>query len=103
MCASSPRIKLGHDALMRMPRKKGKTLLVNKALYGLRKSPLLWQRDNAQTLREIGYTQVPHEPCHFIKNGVIIFFYVYHVVVLYQKKSEDAAQFLIRDPPQDIT
>ena len=37
----------------------GKVLRLRKALYGLRRSPLLWQRELTSTFREIGYKEVP--------------------------------------------
>jgi hypothetical protein len=68
--------------------------MLNKALYGLRISLLLWQKEFMKTLTEIGYTQVPHEPCCFIKGGVLVFFYVDDVIVAYRKKDDEEAQAL---------
>jgi hypothetical protein len=58
---------------------------LNKALYGLRISPLLWQKELSSTLRSAGYTQIPHEPCCFAKDGILIFFYVDDIVIAYPK------------------
>ena len=37
----------------------GKVLRLRKALYGLRRSPILWQKELIGTFREIGYKEVP--------------------------------------------
>jgi hypothetical protein len=54
---------------MRMPhgyQKPGTILRVNKALYGLRISPLLWQKEFTSTLKTLGFQSVLHEPCCMI-------------------------------------
>jgi hypothetical protein len=40
---------------------------LNKALYGLRQSPLKWNRLLTDTLLELGYKQSEYDPCIFIK------------------------------------
>lgn len=88
---------IDQDVFMKMPdgyRKKGTILQLNKALYGLRISPLLWQRDFMKTLAEIGFEQVPHEPCAFIKKGVLVFFYVDDVLIAHRKKDQEAVDQL---------
>lgn len=55
--------KLDEKVFMRMPdgyRKPGVILKLNKALYGLRKSPLLWQKAFYSSLLDIGFKAVPH-------------------------------------------
>jgi hypothetical protein len=79
---------MDREVYMKMPRgyqKPGIILQVNKALYGLRISPLLWQKEFTTTLRDIGFQPVPHEPCCLIKDGVIIFFYVDDIILAYHK------------------
>ncbi|KAM4067687.1 reverse transcriptase (RNA-dependent DNA polymerase) [Hirsutella rhossiliensis] len=47
---------------MRMPpgfQKRGKVLRLRKALYGLRRSPLLWQQMLTSSLEELGFRKVP--------------------------------------------
>jgi len=87
---------IDRDVYMRMPKgyqKPGTILQVNKALYGLRISPLLWQKEFTATLIGLGFQTVPHEPCCLIKDGVIIFFYVDDIILAYQKdKSHEAEQ-----------
>ena len=76
--------------------KKTKTILkLEKALYGLRKSPLLWQRELTSTLKKIGFKPVPHEPCCFTYGGILMFFYVDDIVFAYRKQDGATAERLI--------
>lgn len=86
--------KLTQDVYMRMPpgyRTPGTILKLEKALYGLRISPLLWQRELQTTLTKMGFQTVPHEPCCLIRQGILIFFYVDDIIIVYRKKQETAA------------
>ncbi|KAI1515859.1 polyprotein [Pyrenophora tritici-repentis] len=86
---------IDREVFMRMPRghqKPGTILKLNKALYGLRISPLLWQKEFTSTLKELGFQEVPHEPCCLIKGGIIIFFYVDDIILAYHKDIEQSAQ-----------
>jgi hypothetical protein len=83
---------------MRMPpgyRENGKVYRLNKALYGLRISPLLWQRTLTCALADLGFQTIPHEPCCMIKNSILIFFYVDDIVLAYRKRDESEAKRLI--------
>jgi hypothetical protein len=85
---------IDREIYMRMPRgyqKPGTLLKVQKALYGLRISPSLWQKDFTATLVQIGFKQVPQEPCCMIKDGVIIFFYVDDIIIAYHSKQQQEA------------
>lgn len=89
--------KMDRDVFMRMPpgyRKPGKILKLQRALYGLRCSPLLWQKELTNTLENLGFQKVPHEPCCMLKNGIIIFFYVDDIVLAYKKGKESEAKQL---------
>ena len=91
--------KLDSDVFMKMPpghRRQGMIFKLNKALYGLRKSPLLWQKELTRTLTELGFQIIPHEPCCFIKGGIILFFYVDDIVIAYRKHQESEGLGLIR-------
>jgi hypothetical protein len=86
---------MDREVYMRMPfgyRKPGTILRVNKALYGLRVSPLLWQKHFTTTLKALGFDSVPHEPCCLIKDGIFIFFYVDDIILAYDKDKEQEAQ-----------
>jgi Reverse transcriptase (RNA-dependent DNA polymerase) len=55
--------ELDDDVFMKMPpghRTTGTILKLNKALYGLRKSPLLWQKELTRSIRKLGFEPVPH-------------------------------------------
>ena len=64
-------------------------------VYGLRRSPLLWQREPTQTIRKLGFQPIPHEPCCFIQGGIILFFYVDDTVIAFWKHQEAEARSLI--------
>lgn len=90
---------LDEDVYMRMPpgyRKAGNVLHIKKALFGLRKSPLLWQRFFRKSLLEIGFQSIPHEPCCLSRDGILIFFYVDDIVLAYQKMKESLVQEIVR-------
>jgi hypothetical protein len=90
---------LDEDIFMEMPpghRKQGTVLKLQKALYGLRKSPLLWQNELTTTLTSLGLKTVPHEPCVAIKNGIIVFFYVDDIVVAYRRRDRERADQVIK-------
>jgi hypothetical protein len=74
---------------MRMPpgfESYGTVLKLRKALYGLRRSPLLWQQHLTQTLRDLGFKTIPEEPCVMLKDGVIVFFFVDDIIWAYRKE-----------------
>jgi len=78
--------ELDEDVFMEMPpgyRKYGRVLHLKKALFGLRKSPLLWQRLFKKTLTEIGFNPIPYKPCCLSQDGIIVFFYVDNIVFTY--------------------
>jgi len=58
-------------------------LLLFRALYGLRRSPLLWLREFSTTLKDLGLYEVSGEP-YLFKNddGILVFFYVDDIVLL---------------------
>ena len=90
---------LDEKIYMRMPkgyRKFGKILRLNRALYGLRRSPILWQRTFYASLLEIGFKPVPHEPCCLTYEGILIFFYVDDIVVAYKKSKQPMVHELIK-------
>ena len=83
--------RLDEIVYMRMPpgyEEKGFVLLLQKALYELRKSPLLWHQCFKIKLESLGYQTVSHEPCCMIKDGVIISFYVDDIAILYRKEKQ---------------
>lgn len=61
-------------------RQKGRCLLLRRALYGLRRSPLLWLNEFSTTLTSLGLTAVNGESCLFHNDWLIVFFYVDDIV-----------------------
>ena len=83
---------LDETVFMKFPpgfEKENKVLCLRKALYGLRRSPLLWQKELTKTFREIGFREVPQEPCVMLNGGVIVFFYVDDIVFCYRKRDQE--------------
>ena len=66
-------------------KEKGKVLRLKRALYGLRRSPRLWQKELTKTLLTLGFKQVPDEECLFVQNGVILLFFVDDILIFYDK------------------
>jgi len=60
----------------------GQCLLLLQALYGLRRSPLLWLKEFSTTLIQLGLHQVPDELCLYTDGKTIVFFYVDDIVIL---------------------
>jgi hypothetical protein len=78
---------------MRMPPGYGKlntVVRLNKALYGLRRSPILWQTKFTGVLRNMRFTEVLQEPCIMKRGGIICFFYIDDIVFAYRKKDSKA-------------
>src|SRR5947207_4145040 len=60
-----------------------KCLRLLRALYGLRRSPLLWLREFSTTLHDLGLNEISGQPCLFTTDdGIIVFFYVDDIVLL---------------------
>ena len=84
---------IDNTVYMRMPPGYGKlntVVRLNKVLYGLRRSPILWQTKFTGVLRNMGFTEVPQEPCVMKRGGIICFFYVDDIVFAYRKKDSEA-------------
>ena len=73
----------------------GKVLLLQKALYGLRRSPLLWQNRLTEALGSLGFTAIPQEPCVAVRGGVVVFYYVDDIVLVYRKQDKPTADMAI--------
>ena len=85
---------LKDTVFMRMPPGRwapGQIFRLNKALYGLQKSPLLWQQLFTEKLQSLGFEAIPHKPCCFTKNGILLFYYVDDIVLAYRKSNEHKA------------
>jgi hypothetical protein len=77
--------KLRQKVFVRYPdgiEKIGRCILLLNALYGLRISPKLWYEEFSSFLIFLGFSPIPDAPCLYVKEGVIVFFYVDDIVVL---------------------
>ncbi|KAF5669761.1 retrotransposon hobase [Fusarium circinatum] len=86
---------LDEEIYMEMPigyRKPGVVLKLQKALYGLRRSPLLWQKHFEKGLLQTGFRRVLGEDCCWIQDDIIFFFYVDDCVLCYPKEQEEKAK-----------
>lgn len=61
--------------------------LLQKALYGLRDSPLLWYKDLTRTLSNLGLKPSSEEPCLYTspEHRVMVLFYVDDILIVYPK------------------
>jgi hypothetical protein len=48
---------------------------------------LLWLQELSATLEELGLQEVAGEPCLFMNNGILVFFYVDDIVLLYRSRA----------------
>src|SRR5439155_8126477 len=64
-----------------------------RALYGLRRSPLLWLQELTAVLLDLGLWNIPGEPCLFTDDDtVILFFFVDDIILLYHPTKKEKAQ-----------
>ena len=63
--------------------KKDTVLRLRKALYGLQQSLLLQQKNLISLLNELGFKEVPQEPCVILKGRIVVFFYVNNIIFYY--------------------
>ena len=78
-------------------KEKRKVLHLYKALHGLKKLLLLWQRHFKSNLTEIGLNTIPHKPYYIIKKGVLIFFYINNIVFIFQKNKTEIIKGAVRE------
>jgi hypothetical protein len=64
-------------------------ILLQRALYGLRRSPLLWLKELTSGLRKEGFKPLSEHPCLFSNDRVIVFFYVDDIVLLSRKEDKE--------------
>ncbi|RKF56242.1 putative serine threonine protein kinase domain protein, partial [Erysiphe neolycopersici] len=73
----------------------GFVLQLSKALYGLRRSPLLWQKDLSTTFKSLGLDQSSEEPCIFFSSNFLVFFFVDDIIVIFQKQHRKISENFI--------
>ena len=77
--------------------KPGRVLRLRKALYGLRRSPILWQKNLTSALRNLGFKEVPQEPCAILNGGIVIFFYGDDIVFCHRKQDKEKVEGTITE------
>jgi hypothetical protein len=55
------------------------------------------QKNLTSSLKELGFKEVPQEPCVMLNGGVVVFFYVDDIVFCYRKKDEERTKQVIRE------
>ncbi len=70
----------------RMP---SKVAQLNRVLYRLKDSPLLWYREFTNTLKKFELQKSWEELCVFINNWLMMIFYVNDILLIYHKENED--------------
>jgi hypothetical protein len=75
-------------------RKEGKCVRLNRALYGLRDSPLLWYEEFSGSLKSLGLTSAKEEPCLFYdqERKILVLFYVDDILLMYHKDHDKKAR-----------
>ncbi len=63
---------------------QGEIVLFLQALYGLRRSSLLWQRLFIEAFTTLGFQPVPDKPYIIINDWFIIFFFVDDIIYAYK-------------------
>jgi hypothetical protein len=76
---------------------KNHVLRLNKALYGLQRSPLLWQKELSRALATCGFIIIPQNPCILIKSFVIAFYFVDNIMFYYRKFAQAEAKGAIKN------
>ncbi|KJZ69312.1 hypothetical protein HIM_11290 [Hirsutella minnesotensis 3608] len=69
---------------------------LDKALYGLRESPLLWYNEISQTLQEAGINRTDEEPCVFTNGKILALVYVDDILILSPRQEKKAVNDLVQ-------
>jgi hypothetical protein len=69
-------------------RQHDKVLLLQRALYGLRRSPRLWQKDLETTLTILGLTQPSEDMCLFSNEYIVLLVFVDDIITLCNTKHQ---------------
>ncbi|KAF4471559.1 retrotransposon hobase [Fusarium albosuccineum] len=77
-------------------RPRATPIRLRKALYGLRRSPLLWQRHLEIGLQAIGFRRAASENCCWQKGSITFFFYVDDCVLAFRRELRESAMTAIR-------
>lgn len=84
--------QIDEEIYVRLPpgfERQGYAWKLRKALYGLRRSPLLWYRELIAFFEGLGFKRCFEDSCVVTNGRIIIFFYVDDLVILYPKWAEE--------------
>ncbi len=97
---------LDKTVFMRMPPENGKqskVLKLNRALYDLRRSPLLWQQTVTDEMKKLGFEEILQEPCVLQKNGIFCFFHMGDIVFAFKKDQRNEVQRTVASLSKALT
>jgi len=89
-----PNSKLDEEVYVELPdgyKLSGKVGRLLRALYGLRRSPLLWQKLLSSVLQELGLQAGQEEPCVFLNDHLIVFFFVDDICYMFRDGDQSIA------------
>ncbi|KID83774.1 reverse transcriptase family protein [Metarhizium guizhouense ARSEF 977] len=69
---------------------------LEKALYGLRESPLLWYNELSQALRNAGIDHTDEEPCVFTDGKILVLVYVDDILILSPSREKESVDKLVK-------
>ena len=68
-----------------------------RALYGLRRSPRLWQEEATRVLLLLGFKVVQEDLCLFVKGDILLIFYVDDILIFNPPKARQEAEVIGRE------
>ncbi len=79
-----------YKKLLRFPKGStdGMAIELEKALYNLRESSLLWYNEFVSAFKTVGLDKVNEEPYIFINGRILVFFYVDDILVFFCNEEE---------------
>ena len=86
-----PNSKLDEEVYVELPdgyKLSGKVGRLLRALHGLRRSPLLWQKFLSSALTELGLQGGLEEPCLFLTDHLIVFFFVDDICYMFRASDQ---------------
>jgi hypothetical protein len=66
----------------------GLCLLLLRPLYGLRRSPRLWQKDLSEKLKDLGLVCILEDMCIFANDYITVLFFVDDIIPIYHPKNQ---------------
>ena len=83
--------------------KHGKVLKLSGALYGLRRSLLLWKQKLTDEMKKLDFEEIPQDLCQLQKNGIICFFYLDNIVFAFQKNQRNEVERTVSSLSKALT